>query len=398
MNKYLLCTVIACYFSLFLSCNESTVYEYDLEEEVLPYVDRVIYGELPAHCKDSILNPDESNSIVINRALRSFRLKELLQLGINSAGDSIFLRSYSAKPVTEIDIHIYIPEIKDRILIGYIDSIPAFGEIKFKPAFLMQETIYKGQNYHMVRIKRDRLTDDMLLSMNSECQHYKMLKEIKTDWSLGFSNFSWDPANPQSGNWRELNAMVAREWIVITTNIGYMLSSSEYKEVIDNFATIFGADLRGNNKEPFSKKQYDDFVQNCFKPKNFNLGRTANVGGLGGGATWGVSDWNFYGHYASYSGWEAITHELGHCYGYSHDSNLTYPNPSGVSWANCISQLHVYMCKQGRLPYESREILGTHHSKYDAYRGFVCSPQYMNDQKTEQLYQTSKVTLYFNNK
>ena len=120
---------------------------------------------------------------------------------------------------------------------------------------------------------------------------------------------------------------------------------------MQNFATIYGADLIGNDKIAFTPEKYNGVIETCFLSKSFNLGRTQNVGGLGGGSTWGVSDWNFYGHYASYSGWGAIVHELGHCYGYGHDSNMTYANPSGVSWPDCISPLHSYRARHERLPH-----------------------------------------------
>ena len=69
-------------------------------------------------------------------------------------------------------------------------------------------------------------------------------------------------------------------------------------------------------------------------------------GGLGGGYIWTVTDWNFYGHYGSFSGWEAISHEHMHCMDYSHDSNMTYPakTPEGVNvgWPEFIWQLHMW--------------------------------------------------------
>ena len=288
-----------------------------------------------------------------------------------------------------------LPNIDDKIHIAFLDTLSDFSKFNFKPNFLKEKTIYKGNDGRLFSINMDLLNNDIQFWIESESSHYKMLKEIKTDWSLRFSNFSWNSEDPNSGNWNRMNSIIAKEWVVIATNIGYMLSSDEYRKVIDKFAEIFGADLFGNNKIPFTEEEYNSLINMCFNKKSVNLGRTRNVGGLGGGSTWGVSDWNFYGHYASYSGWESITHELGHCYGFGHDSNMTYPNPAGVSWAECISQLHVYMMKNNRLPYENRNILGTHRKELDEFRDFTCSSSFMNDAKTETFYNNSKVTKYF---
>ena len=53
----------------------------------------------------------------------------------------------------------------------------------------------------------------------------------------------------------------------------------------------------------------------------------------------GVTHWNYYGHYASFSGWESITHEFMHCMGYGHSSNMTYAS-GGVGWTEFMWQLH----------------------------------------------------------
>ena len=103
------------------------------------------------------------------------------------------------------------------------------------------------------------------------------------------------------------------------------------------------------------------------------LGQTSPAyGGLGGGATWGITDWNFYGHYASFSGWESITHEFMHCMDYSHNSNMTYaaktPEGVNVGWTEFIWQLHMWLSKKGDLPYTDRNLLGFHKPENAQYR------------------------------
>lgn len=329
-------------------------------------------------------------------ANRSFNLKNILQIAPTINRDSIVITSYSAKRLDKVDIFLDIPGLQKDILIATLDSIPMFGEVKFRPKFLDESTVYRIGNGDLVVLYKDFIRSDMRLSVDSKCEHYLMLKSIKTDWDISFSNYDWREG--ASTSWLEVRSMVAREWVVIITNLGYMLSSPEYKEIMNNFSKVFGGELYNNNKENFTNSYYNSFIETCFLKKRLVLGRVnpAYAGGLGGGSTFGVADWNFYGHYASYSGWEAIVHELGHCYGFSHNSNMTYGN-AGIGWTILMANLHVYMNTKGNMPYESRNILDTHNPIYDEYRGFGIDKSKMNDASTAKMYKDSKVRKYFEN-
>ena len=379
---------------LFSSCSDNEMINYIPDPEFDTHLDLLLYDELPSTAKTFILALDEPSSIITTQ--RSFNLKEVLRAETSADKDFILITSYSAKPITNITLKAYLPEIAANVHIATIDSIPMFGQVAFRPAFLDGETSYATDDSRVVSFQREFIPNDMSFTVDSDCTHYQMLKTIKTNWTLSFSNYDWNPDG--NSTWLELNAMVAREWVVIVTNLGYMLSSPQYYEVMNNFSSIFGGELYGNTGELFTNADYNNFIERCFLSKRFVLGRVnpAYVAGLGGGSTWGVADWNFYGHYASYSGWEAISHELAHCYGFSHNSNLTYGN-NGVGWTNMVSNLHVYMNTLGDMPYESRNILDTHNSAYDEFRGFSIDRSKMNDASTAKMYQDSKVRKYFDN-
>lgn len=102
-----------------------------------------------------------------------------------------------------------------------------------------------------------------------------------------------------------------------------------------------------------------------------------SVGGLGGGNVWGVTHWNYYGHYASFSGWESITHEFMHCMGYGHSSNMTYAS-GGVGWTEFMWQLHTYLRGNDWLPYTDRNLLGFHKPENAKYRDGGIDPDKLN--------------------
>ena len=165
-----------------------------------------------------------------------------------------------------------------------------------------------------------------------------------------------------------------------------------------------GGDLYDNNKVTFTAEKYQSEMERFKAQKTFVLGQSSPAyGGLGGGYIWTVTDWNFYGHYGSFSGWEAISHEHMHCMDYSHDSNMTYPakTPEGVNvgWPEFIWQLHMWLSHKGDLPYTDRNLLGFHKDENAKYRDCGINDIFKDDaklQKTiEDFYKKSRLVKYF---
>ncbi|MGL5683444.1 MAG: hypothetical protein ACRDDZ_10410 [Marinifilaceae bacterium] len=390
-----------CLYSLFLisgivytfyGCNTTEeLYHSITVDNLKSEMDTLSYTKLPSNSKSFILSMDEENATIISQ--RKFNLKKLIQIHTLTESNELEITSYSAKPITNINLYLHVPEINQDVLIATLDSLPALGQIKFVPSFTYREMNYPVANDKYLHLNKRNLDLDMLFRLDSDCEHYKMLQKIKTDWNINFSNFDWAPNKP-TGNWLELTPLIAREWIVVITNLGYMLSSPQFEEVMLNFYTIFGGHLCHNNREPFSESDYKNLMERYFNTRSFNLGRVTGVNGLGGGNTFGAASFCFYGHYASYSGWSTFAHELSHCYGFGHDSNMTYPY-GNVGWEVLIANLHVYMTQKGNMPYESREILGMHREEYAPYRDFNIDASKMNDNSTLTFYNNSVVRRYF---
>lgn len=246
--------------------------------------------------------------------------------------------------------------------------------------------------------------NQMKARLTSDDEHFKMLQKIDAQWNCSFSNFGWTPTVGESHNFREMRPIYAREWVVILTNYAYMMTTPEYKYVLANFKKVMGGDLYDNEKVPFTAEKYQSEMERFKAKKNFVLGQTSPAyGGLGGGATWGITDWNFYGHYASFSGWESITHEFMHCMDYGHNSNMTYaaktPEGVNVGWTEFIWQLHMWLSKKGDLPYTDRNLLGFHKPENAQYRDCAIMEIFQDDavlqKNIDNFYKKSRLVKYF---
>ena len=331
--------------------------------------DTVSFGELSKKSSRYIFRLDESSASIVDENKYSFKMNELIQIRETASGDSVRITSYSAQTIHDIKLEIYLPDADIYLPMAQLDSIPGFSQFEFKPSFIGKRTVYKKPDGQFISFKYDYLDfDSMKPRLTSSDKHFQMLQKIDSEWYLHFSNYDWKDES-SNGGWREMRPIFAREWVVIMTNFAYMLTTPEYKHVMDNFSKIFGGDLYDNNKVPFTKEQYRERTEYFKKNHRFRLGRTGDqVSGLGGGSTLGIASYNFYGHYASYSGWEAVMHEFMHCMNYSHDSNMTYANKQGIGWTVFIWQLHLWLSRQQNLPYLDRHLLDFTNPEYAEYR------------------------------
>lgn len=343
--------------------------------------DTIAYGMLNLEQARHILSLDESNNVVTDRSKRSFKVNELFQVRATSLQDSIRITSYSAKTVYDVTMEIYLEEFDMYIPVVHMDSIPGFSQFEFKPLFIGKRITYKKPDGNFISFDYPFFEIEKLKPrLISEDKHFQMLSKIDAQWDIYFSNYSWTPEQGDGGDsWRELRAIYAREWVVIMTNYAYIMTTPEYQYVMTNFNEIFSGDLCDNSRNSFDADKYQSELLRFKQPHTFALGMTGPaVSGLGGGSTLGVSHYNFYGHYGSFSGWYSIAHEFMHCMGYSHDSNMTYAQ-NGVGWTSMISQLHTYLRGNDLLPYTDRNLLGFHKPENATYRNGGVTDTFVND-------------------
>lgn len=343
-----------------VSCTESML-EQQVEYELLDYspvlaTDTLAYDDISQECRRLILQLDEPSATVVNPSLRSFNTKEIIQVRPKD-GNKLIVTSYSALPVKDIKFYCrmkQVPGLGDRFLLFSLDSIPAFGQFEYTPAFTKGTAVYSVANGKYLSFHHPYIDkEDIEITIETEDELYARLKTIIPAWDISFSSY-------KDGNWREMSAIYAKEWIVIMTNLTYIISQPEFKHILNNYKTVMGGELYGNGGKDngvFTAEDYENLFRQLTNPRSFSLGLTEMGGGLGGGNNLGVDHWNFYSHYTSHSGWPLIIHELAHCYGYSHDSNLTYGEKEFGFAEGFLPRLHSYLRRQGNLPYIDPGIL-----------------------------------------
>lgn len=143
----------------------------------------------------------------------------------------------------------------------------------------------------------------------------KKLKSLK--WTIKYHEY--DPNNDPNNNWQPITAKDIRRFSGLMINMGIVFVSDNFKQAFLN-ETIIGND--GTTVLTMAEKE--KVYNNILIHPRFNCGKVTNVSGLGGGATLGYAE-HILHDYIKIDAGNLMAHEVGHCVGFNHDSNMTYP-------------------------------------------------------------------------
>ncbi|WP_418113435.1 hypothetical protein RJD40_11105 [Vibrio scophthalmi] len=328
---------------------------------------KISFDSIPAMSVSKILQNDESYDTLINEDLRSVRVNSLVKTELLDH-DMIKITSYVAQDLTDINIEMRFNGLNKWFTLGNFDRIPAFTQI------ILPLSAF-GDQYQFNSANRDGVFDlsefvdsgldikaALTTRFSSDTDKFaQVLTSLKPSWNLVFAP-DW------GGNWRSINGLYAREWIVIMTNFAYMISQEEFKHLWFNFNTVFGHDMSGPNSQEdvFTAEEYQHYYDGMLARDKIQLG-VVNYGGLGGLSGYGVFTPTFYSHY--YGEWEIVPHEFGH----GSDGKTFFPDGSSFAaswfgWQPFMHALGNYHIRKGDLPYMDDKISGFFKEENAAYR------------------------------
>ena len=190
------------------------------------------------------------------------------------------------------------------------------------------------------RIKYSHSTSGDNITVNIPTSNNSIMSKfanIKTKWSWAPHNY--DPNQTHSNWWTNFTGAALRAYYTMNYNMAYSMSLDSFKSIFDNNQI----EMAGANVLWYDStwSSYDNNSVIVSRMRNidsiFRIGVVHGgvASGLGGGDVHGVAphvlwdfmrsnSWNNLG----WNGADIWFHEFAHCLGFSHSSNMTYPQTS----------------------------------------------------------------------
>lgn len=112
--------------------------------------DTVAFDKLPAEFAKHILNLSDPSIEIVGKADYTFQTNNLISVKKSAVGDSLVITSWSAKPVSNVTLEMYIPEADEYIPVAFFETVPAFSRFSFKPSFIGRRNVWKKKSGNFV--------------------------------------------------------------------------------------------------------------------------------------------------------------------------------------------------------------------------------------------------------
>lgn len=307
-----------------------------------------------------ILQDGEDWETITNRAERSFYINRPIRVQLTE-GNSIEVTSYLPTKTSNVEIWAESVGFPEPLRMLKLSQLESFSQ----NVYLLPTThsdgflIGKSGKKHFLRRRAKYNEGDLEFSVTTSDSLYQQIAALDVNWFIYFGRYD------SPGKWKRINALYAREWIIMMTNLAAVTCSEELSVLLlDHYKESNGrnVEFHRNNGTFFStKKEYEDLLESIKRKPSFSLGVTSMGGGLGGGQTLGIDTWNFYSHY--YGGTSILVHEFGHTIGYGHSSSFCYGE-----YQYYMTDVWAMLIRLGKLPYLSDDINGFYRPENAMYR------------------------------
>lgn len=299
-----------------------------------------------------ILNDDEPSTVFFDASQRSFYVDQPLQLSMTD-DYQFMLRFYSPRALPNVTIWAKMDGYDEQFKLLHLEKVMPFQELHVRIPFDTKDLTTHTRSGRKIVLMANPHLSAKSIEFEIECDapYWKTLQEIKTHWRIWYSDYG------MTGNWLyPLRVYHAREAVAIGLNMCYMFSTDDFAKALKEWGPL-------HSNAAKAEIDKDALLKKALAFSGLRFGHCTTVYGLGGGNTFGLHEEIFYEHYPDDA---SITsthwHELGHCFGYGHDGNMTYEN-TGPGWISLCHKVYTELALAKRLPVYSRRFLHTRRVK-----------------------------------
>ncbi|WP_294600575.1 hypothetical protein [uncultured Rikenella sp.] len=311
-----------------------------------------------------LLNDDESPEVFFDRNQRNFSTMNPLQM---TFGDDYYfqIRFYSPRALPNVTIWAKIDGYEEEFRLLSLDKLMPFQQLRVHLPLDTEDITARTRSGKTIKIMANPHLSaaNFTFTVESDSPYWQTLKSITVDWNVWFGRY--DPNHP---NWKyPLHACHAREGVALALNLTYMFSTQEFESKVNGWGPLYA----NADKKPIDRAA---LIKSARSKRGICYGLVSgSVVGLGGGSTFGLAEYVYFGHYGDDDAWpETAFHEFGHILGYGHGGNMTYYPQAEPGWTILGCQLYEKLSVEKKLPIYSRRFLHSRKSK-STYAGIAGS-------------------------
>ncbi|MFC0181919.1 hypothetical protein SAMN04515674_109150 [Pseudarcicella hirudinis] len=275
----------------------------------------------------SLMFQDDESEAVMTSEDRAYNIAQVLRVKAID-NKNIEIANFAPFDIKNATIQAQIPgSTNNPIRLLKINIIRAHGKRTIPYPFVKNTTLFVDTEGNKVDLSQYQSTGILPKNISFDfagdgpiVSRLKKLSKLK--WNIKYHDF--DPNNDPANNWADdITPKQVRRYTGLMINLGLVAVSNDFKQDFLK-EQIIGNDGITPLTLAQKEKTYNDLIN--FGRLNCGVvGGPNNVIGLGGGSTFGLADYLLKNYINKVGFGDVPAHELGHCLGYNHSSNMTYP-------------------------------------------------------------------------
>lgn len=180
--------------------------------------------------ESAILRDGESWETITDRELRSFTVNRPVRVRAVE-GTSVEVTSFLPEEIAGVSVWAESDLYPEPLRVLKLQRLKPLVQNVYLLPMIHSDGYLEGRSGKKYFIGKRALFHDneLRFSVTSDDPLYRQVTSLDVDWLIYFGNYD------EPGKWPRINALYAREWIILMTNFAAVASSEELEVLLTNY-------------------------------------------------------------------------------------------------------------------------------------------------------------------
>lgn len=347
MNKFIISSIVLLIIA-FSACSQLT----SPKDAVKPTATITKFNQGMDYGKTQMFS-DTLDALTLHSEVHDFNTLEMIQIR-PSSDSTIVIKNFTPRILTDITIIAQIVELGLEFHLVKLDTVLPHAHFEITNPISLGIENFQGLEGEVISLEGFNYIPmgSIEFRVLADTEFLQKLATIQVDWDVSFNDYTFgkEKVEPSGVFWHPIRPAQARLYTLLLLNTSYMFSQSDYQERFLNEKFYKDTDLDTRtvkDEDWFTPEETETLLFDNVYHHRFKVGITGG-GGLGGGAVLGISNGTLtkqfvYAYNDSLIDLDYLpqaynkgphplySHEMGHAFGYGHNSNVCSTGRLGPS-------------------------------------------------------------------